>query len=85
MSEFSMFYKKFECMHASILHVLSEGLTRDNAHKHYSSIPMMNLFTFCVETGSIYAFFENSIYRVASGKKIVFFKMETCTMPPTEK
>ena len=28
MSEFSMFYKLFGCMHACILHVLSVGLTR---------------------------------------------------------
>ena len=29
MSEFSMFYNLFGCMHACILHVLSVGLTRD--------------------------------------------------------
>ena len=28
MSEFSMFYNLFDCMHACILHVLSVGLTR---------------------------------------------------------
>ena len=33
MSEFSMFYKLFGCMHACILHVLSVRLTREHYKK----------------------------------------------------
>ena len=36
MSEFSMFYKKFGCMHACILHVLSVRLTREQTQKFLS-------------------------------------------------
>ena len=37
MSEFSMFYKLFGCMHACILHVLSVRLTRAVSEKKINS------------------------------------------------
>ena len=40
MSEFSIIYEKFDCMHASILHVLSQGLTGVDFSLEFCKLPL---------------------------------------------